>query len=561
MTLVLLSACAPSGDAKPAAAPQSGAQTPAPRTQKILTVANQVEPSSLVPQITGGPAGGGGTEVPYIVHDNLTVEVELEQYAPQLAAELPSVDKNTWRLNPDGTMDTIWKLRPNVYWHDGTPFTSDDLAFTFTLVRDPQMGVPTATTRLMDSVEAPDPTTFIIHWNSVFAQADTIGTFAAILPRHLLGEAYQAGRDRLLSSRYFTSEFVGLGPYKVVDWQAGSHLTVTRFDQYYQGRPPLDGLIVRFMSDPNAMVAAILAGSVDVVMTGISVEAAVEVKRRWEGTANQVVIEPAGKVYVAEVQYRPEFVQPKATFDNRNVRQAFYQAIDRMTVADTMTQGLGPAADSYFYPSEAIRPAVERFIPQYPYDPNRAQELLAQAGWVRGSDGVLARQGTGERFQTGIWGHPDDTRTRLVTILANYWKNVGVDVTVNQIPPERISDQEYGATIPGWWIVNPSSRVFYLPPNTIHTRQIPSAATRWNGQNYGGYSNPKADDLQDRLNATINPTERTAIQQQLVQELMGDVAVLPLYWIVTPTLMRAGVTGPKPLRSYPTLTIFKWDML
>jgi len=260
------------------------------------------------------------------------------------------------------------------------------------------------------------------------------------------------------------------------------------------------------------------------------------------------------------VQYRPEYVDPKATFDNRDVRQAFYQALDRPTIADTMSHGLAPPADSYFYPTEPIRSSMEPYIPQYPYDPNRAQELLAQAGWTRGTDGVLMRQPSGERFQTSIWGHPDETRTKLSTIIADYWKNVGVDMTVRRIPPEQISDQQFGATIPGWWIVNPSGRVFYSPPNTIHTRQIPSAATRWNGQNYGGYSNPTADDIQDRLNATIDPTQRTALQQQLVQEFMRDVAVLPLYWIVTPTLMRAGVTGPRPLRSYPTLNIFQWDM-
>jgi peptide/nickel transport system substrate-binding protein len=555
VTISLFAACGPSDASK---SPPGQQSQPAAAPRKIITLGAQLEPNSLMPTITGGIVGSGGTEVPLMVNDTLVLETEFEKYAPELAAELPSVDKGTWRLNPDGTMDTVWKLRPNTYWHDGTPLTSDDFVFGFAVVTNPDLGLATATTRLINSVEVQDASTFTMHWSSVYAEADIRGIFDA-LPRHLLGEVYQQGRDPFLASPYFTMQFVGLGPYKLANWQVGSQIELARFDQYTRGRPPLDGIIVRFINDPNTMVAAALAGSVDVILATVSLDAAQQVKQQWEGTGNQVLITPTGSHYVAEVQYRPEYVQPKEVFNNRDVRQAFYQAIDRVSIANAMTNGLAPVADSYYNPTDPNRAAMEQYIPQYPYDPNRAQALLAQAGWARGSDGIQVNQQTGARLQTGVWGHPDNPRTQLAQLLANSWTNIGVDVSINQIPPELINDREYGATLPGWWVVIPSGRVFYTPPNTLHTKAIPSAANRWNGVNFPGYTNPKADAIQDRLNATIDAGQRIALQQQLVQEFMGDMAVLPLYWQVVPTLIRAGITGPRPLRTFPTTNVFTWD--
>src|SRR5205807_1434232 len=109
---------------------------------------------------------------------------------PQLATEQISVDGGTWRVNADGTMDTVWHLRPNVTWQDGAPFTADDLMFSFTVYKDPK--IPTRegpTLALMQSAAAPDPLTFAVHWTQPFVRAnEAIGLEP--LPRHLLGDLY-----------------------------------------------------------------------------------------------------------------------------------------------------------------------------------------------------------------------------------------------------------------------------------------------------------------------------------------------------------------------------------
>src|SRR5205085_12550316 len=128
------SACANNPGPAPAAqpgAPAPPAAVPA-AAPKGLVVGILREPVSLITDVTGGNvSGGGANQVQYIAHDFLTVQDEHGAWQPRLATEALSVERGTWRLNPNGSMDTTWKLRPGVRWQDGTPFTSADLLFAF----------------------------------------------------------------------------------------------------------------------------------------------------------------------------------------------------------------------------------------------------------------------------------------------------------------------------------------------------------------------------------------------------------------------------------------------
>src|SRR5205085_1220065 len=147
--------------------------------------------------------------------------------------------------------------------------------------------------------------------------------------------------------------------------------------------PPLDGMLVRFILNTNTMVANALAGAVDVLTPPtIDADAAFELRRRWEGTGNTVRIESVSRFTYGELQFRPEFMRPANAVANRAVREALYRALTRAGYADVMSLGLAPISDSWYRPGDASRPDVESAIPQYPYDPARAQQLLAEAGWI-----------------------------------------------------------------------------------------------------------------------------------------------------------------------------------
>jgi len=534
---IVASSCAP---AAPSASVPGAPE--APRAPKILTLGTAAELGSFGDFAGGGGSGGGCRECRAFAHDRLAVTSPDGVVEGRLAAELPSLEGGTWRVNPDGSMDVMWKIRPNVKWHDGTPFTSQDMLFTFTLYKDPELPTLYAgQLQMMASATAPDPLTFIVHWSQTFVRAHRQPELEP-MPRHILEETYlQGDKAALISSPKLTTEFIGLGPYRLVRWEPGSFMEYERFDQYYLGRPPLDRVILQFVRDPNTLVANILAGALDAGSHNtIDLAAGLEIRQRWEGTGNRVDLEPTLMTMMVQTQQRPEYMRLKNAFSNRTVRQAMYHAIDKVTLNEVMTAGLAPLADSWLPPDHALRREVEGSIPQYPFDPGRAQQLLAQAGWTRGSDGVLVHSPSGERFDVEVWSKGRYSE-KPITVIADGWKAVGAQPTLHVIPAARDSDREYEVTYPGAIFTNPPSEQFY-DDYRLHSAHIAAGENRWTGRNQPGYVNSRFDAIIDRLQATIDPREQIGLHRQLLQEAMSDVAVMPLYWEQRPHLVLQGVT-------------------
>ena len=250
--LPLIVACAPTRSTPGV----TGGEQAQPRAPKVLRVAVLQEPTAFM--ATGGSQfKGGAGNVPPMAHETLVTENESGVWEPRLAVEAISIEKGTWRVNADGSMDTTWKLKPNVKWHDGTAFTSADVAFGFEVNRTPEFQSQTNATaaRLMTSVETPDPYTVGIHWASGLTSANE-GRALDPLPKHLLGDAFAQRVDTTSFSElpYFSTDFVGVGAYKLSRWEPGSFMELTAFDGYYRGRPPLDTIVVREWA-PNEAAA------------------------------------------------------------------------------------------------------------------------------------------------------------------------------------------------------------------------------------------------------------------------------------------------------------------
>ena len=561
LLLVLLgSACGPAQAPGGSGGTAEGQQASSP---KVMTIAIQGQPVTFDTDLTGAAAGrnqGGVTNVRYIAHDGLMTRTGPQSYEPRLVTESPSTERGTWTVNPDGSMDMTWKLRPNIKWHDGTAFTSDDMMFTFEVRRDPDLarlsggrGRP----ELMQSAAAPDPQTFVVRWRQVYVLAGLADGLDP-LPKHLLGDLWAQDKEAMTQSRYFTTDFVGLGAFKLARWEQASHMEFVPNEDYYLGRPLLDRVIVRFIPDPNTMVASILSEAVDVVLpTGVDLDAALEVRRRWEGTGNVVHSDVVGGLHQLEIQHRQEYARPTFGLPNRNVRQAFYQAIDREALAEVMAQGLAPAADSWYAPNDPVRKDIEGEIPQFPYNPARATQLLEAEGWVRGGDGVLMHRPSGERFQTEIQLRPGEEGLRAGSIVGDAWRAIGAVVDLEVLTPATANDGQHLSTRPGPALISPGGYNFY--DRRLHSMGIPRAETRWTGNNRGGYSNPRVDEILNKLAVTVDTRERVGLHRDLLREQMGDVALMPLYWEVLPILMLRGVVGPRMQGNEATPNIYQWD--
>jgi len=555
LVLTLAVACSPS----PSAHRGGGAEQATARGPKVVTIAILREPNSFHRDLTQGTgATGGNTQVQSIPQNYLAVETDRGVFEAQLAAEQISTDRGTWRVNADGSMDTTWKLRPNVKWHDGTPFTSDDLLFSYNVYKDPE--VPTASGQalgLMASATAPDPLTFVIHWSSPYVKADEAQGLIP-MPRHLLEDTYRNDKPNFANNPRLGAEFIGLGPYRLVSWVGGVQMDFTRFDDYYMGRPPLDRVVVRFLADANTMVANILSGAVDVLLPiGVDLEAALEVKRRWEGSGNYVTTDSSGRLRYVEIQHRPDYEQPRNGFGNTTVRQAFYHATDRRTLAEIMAGSVEAMADSWYPPGHVLRPQLETLIPQFPYDPARATQLLTQVGWIRGADGLLTNQTTGERFEITLNGSQSTRTEREQGIIADGWKTTGAQVQTFIIPAALNNDREYRSLLLGAQLIGVGYDAFNT--DRLHSKFITSPANRWNGTNRGGYNNPRVDAVLDKIVVTINPAERLELHKELLREQLADVAAMPLYWDVDPVMAVKGVKNIGRNAGVNTWNMHQWD--
>lgn len=547
---VALLGCRPgtAPEARSAAAGADAGGDRAARAARVLRVGMQVqaEPTTGIVDMTGmATAGSAALEHRLTFHAGLTVLDASSVLQPRLALQVPSLQDGTWRTSPDGRMELTWKLRPNAFWHDGTPLTAEDFVFGTQVARDPEsIGNPPALgTKLLSEVQAPDPQTLVVVFPQPFVNANQ-GDNTPALPAHLLSEAYRRGdRQAFENHPYWTTEFIGLGPYRLARWERGSFMEGLAHDQYVLGRPKIDRLIIRYFGDVNTMIAALLAGEVDVLPAGAQLDPGqlTVIRDAWQSDQKGTVMPmPKGSRNIF-IQFR----DPTAPWvRDVRVRQALAHAIDRQLIVDTLQYGLTvPAYTSITPELEAFRLLEQRGLPRYSYDPVRAERLLTEAGWTRGPDSHL-RSATGQSFVINVTSTAQGDNVKEAETVAAQWTAIGLQSGPAPIPANAANRDELKNTFQG---------VFIWPGGNLGTvldshwsGSIPSERTRWKGNNFGGYSNPAYDRLYEEFGVTLDSARSQSLIADMMKIVADDVAGIPIYYAALGLAMRAGVEGPGP---------------
>jgi peptide/nickel transport system substrate-binding protein len=544
--LALTAACGPASTSGPKNLPSSDL----PAAPKRLTIGILEEPRGWAPGV-GATTAGGAHQPRWLVTRTLTVIDDRGAVQPELAISVPSVERGDWQINPDGTMEQTWRLKPGLRWHDGQPLTAQDFVFGWEVETHPAIPQPNSLARFhITSASAPDPHTLILHFRGTTPLAGD--ALYDPYPRHLLGEQLAQDAEQFPRLEFWTTAYVGAGPYRLADWQLGAFQTFTAFADYVGGKPKLDTVTIKFLQDPNALLANVLGGEVDVALPdGLGVETAADLRRGWaaSGSGNGVILFPDGRVYRVEFQHRPEYAQPSAARDPR-VRRAFAHTIDKDAVNEVELVGLGVLADSWIPPDDPRRPRFTDAIPEWSHDVARAQRILEEAGWRRGGDGVLIHGATGQRLETDIRVTGGQGHVRALAVMANEWRKVGAAVTETVIPAALLNNGEYRSTFP---FAGLTGHPITLQWEYTHysCRREARPETRWSG-NRNGYCNPTIEPLVERLEVTITERERTALQTEIMRAVnREDYAQIYLYWQVTPVVHSKGITGLGPLSPGP----------
>jgi peptide/nickel transport system substrate-binding protein len=533
LAALFISACA-----VPASGPARDDGGPARPSHKRITAAITGDPYTLNARLnTSGPGSNvPGTDVlEDIVAAGLANTDPRRELRAELAERVPTIENGLWKVLPDGTMETIWRIKPGSLWHDGTPFTADDLVFTAAVGRDRELPWEYDTAfDFVAGVDALDPNEIRVRWKGIFAEANTLFSRASgrtvPLPKHLLSEALGESKAAFFQHPYWGTSFVGTGPFRLRDWVPGSHMVLEANDRYILGRPKIDEIEVRFIKDPRTLVVNILGGSVELTLgRGLSLEQATQIRDQWSD--GKMVYHLSNWIVIY-----PQFLNSNpVVVGNVDFRRALLHAIDRQQIIDGLQAGIPPVGHGYLSPDDPDFRDTESAIVRYEYDPARARRLLEGLGYALGPDGTF-RSSLGERLSVEIRaGGGDDLAEKATLSVADFWERIGVATEPIIMSPQRVRDRDYSATFPGFYLRQNPNDAARL--GRFHSSRTPLPENRFTGDNNPRYMNAEFDSLVERYAVSLSRPERIDVLKQLIHIVSDQVVFLGLFFNLEPTMV------------------------
>jgi peptide/nickel transport system substrate-binding protein len=497
---------------------EDGATVSTPAYGDTFIQASIGDIGGLIPSLTSDQSSH---EVGGLIYDGLIKLDKDLNMAPAMA--------ESWTYSHD-CLDLTLKLRKDVKWHDGYPFTADDVVFTYQTMINPKTPAPFKEGFLLvKDVQAPDPYTVRVRYDKPYARAvETWGTY--MLPRHLLQSFADAGTLRESPQN---SRPVGTGPYRFQEWKPGEKVVLTANPDYFEGKPFLSRIVYRVIPSQATIFLELKARGVDYVgtLTGM------QYSRQTEYPAFRKAFNKFR--YPASDYTFFGFNLKDPRFADRRVREAFAHAINKQELIDGVRLGL--AREAY----GPIRPGTWAYTDQvvrYDYDPEKAKALLAQAGWKdRDGDGVVEDK-DGKPFTLTIrTNQGNDERKKIAEIIQQRLKEVGINADIQLI--------EWAAFIKEF--VKP--RRFEVVVLGLGTGTDPDQFVVWHSSQRGpdqmnrtGYANPEVDALLEAGRSSCVQSERLRYYHRIQEILAEDLPMIFLYYRDALPVVASRIHGVSP---------------
>ena len=405
----------------------------------------------------------------------------------------------------------LFRLREGVTFHDGRPVTSRDVAFTYRAIMDPRNISPrTSDFEPVLRVETPDPLTVRVVYKYLYSPA--VATWQmGILPEHLLNaealteEARGRGRDPAgftLRQSSFNRRPVGCGPFRFERWLSDRHISLRRFESYWEGAPNFHRYVMRVIPDVLMQQMEFLAGTLDAYQVQ-----PYQVSRFREDPRYQVFSGLAlGYTFIGYNLRRPPF-------DDVRVRRALGMALDVDALIRYALDGEGERTTGpYPKQTDYYDPGVEPL----PHDPEEALRLLSEAGWRRDALGRLSKDGVPLHF-TLITNNGNDSRKAVLAVAQEAWKRLGIEVRTDVLEwsvfvNERIDKHDFDAVVLGWSMgVDPDLYQLW------HSSQTDPFEL-----NFVGFRNPSADALIADIRKEYDPRRQAELCHELHRVIAAE---------------------------------------
>ncbi len=430
---------------------------------------------------------------------------------PELATEVPT--KRNGDIDAAGTTIRL-KLRRNVVWSDGKPFTADDVIFTTNEMNDPRNPVATREGfELVTKMDEPDKYTVVFHLRRPYGLFlpnffTTGNSQPAILPKHLFPHPGD------LSHAAYNALPVGIGPFAFETWQRGVSVTMVRNPTYWRGRPKLDRVTYDIYNNANTLLTQVQTGNVDLyVRTPTNL---VGQARAIHGY--HVAIGPS---YLYE---HYDFNLARPALADVAVRRALRLAINRPEIVGKVMRGNATLGDSFMPPTY---PDVPKNVAKIPYDVARANAMLDAAGWQRGADGIRAKNGNRLVLAVAlVSGNP--FLDQIVELTRAWWGKIGVGLTVKGYLASQLFDPLAGILRKGNFDV--ALFTWQDPAVQDFSEIFACSSIPPGGQNYGRWCDPALTPLLRDFENYYEIEQHGPILGKIDKRIIAQVPSVVLYW-------------------------------
>jgi peptide/nickel transport system substrate-binding protein len=437
----------------------------------------------------------------------------------------------SWEASED-SMEWTFHLRDGVKWHDGEPFTAEDVKFSIELHAHEENVAATIVDTYswaiwVDTVEVIDPLTVKMTLVSPIVDFALYTYVFTLLAKHVVGDIAPADIvNSAASTGSDPAAVVFTGPFKFKEYVPQEHMILERNDDYWGGKPHLDEWIIKEIPDSSAQVIQLQSGDLDFML---GVPPASADRFQTDEFITEAVSTTSYSIYYYQLD--PE---RSPFFQDQRVRQALLHAIDREAMLNAVYYGFGSVPIGLFPPeSWASNPdAIEHL---YPYDPDKARQLLEEAGWVD-SDGDGIREKDGLKFQPNMVANSSNIWQKdTPAAVQAYWREVGVELIPEVLAPDlyeaRVTvDFDFDTALRSQGAGITVDRTFAFKGENPH-----------GGGNRGFYHNERVDELIDIVATTADREARRELLTEMQNIILEELPVGPLVYKMSPAIINKRV--------------------
>ena len=544
-------------------------QTAIVEVEREVQVTVVVEPTSVPPQQGGTIITSSFADPtifnPILWNDSSSSDIgerlflsliDEDPFSGELLGEIAS----GWEISEDGLTYTF-TLRDDIEWSDGTPLTANDFKFSFDAIASDLVETPRKSNiELVDNIEVLDDHTVAVTFTEVDCTALSNFTLGMI-PSHM----YAADFSDIMDSPENTAPSVVSGQFVFQEWVPDDHVTLIRNDNYVDGAPNADGWIYRIFADESAELAALLAGETDLVARGVGPQFVSTIEGRIAGGDPLDIFKffDDGYNWIAMNQANPD--NPQNGFEDLNedgaytegepllpqdphpilgdpaVRQAISHAVDVQGIVNKVAFGQGAQIPSNVLP--AIGWAFDNTLQPYEYDLEKAEAILEEAGWVKGSDGV--RRKDGQRLALTLKTNAgNETRENIIVLVQDTLNGIGFDITAQAVDFSSMIGELLGQTFDmvllGW--TNTGS-----DPDDVGLWEY-RFDTVGSGLNFTSYYSEEMEAIGQAAKTLpgCDPSERAEMYKDIQQMLHDDAPYVFLYNDLDNVVWNTRIAGINP---------------